>query len=139
MEIVNEIVTVMQDLCMDYFFRAKLSNKINNIMLKISGRKSIQLANMVHRWSSFVYDFVVWHILVCEIVLTSGQNSDKHHIFHIFFAMIEVYVWCSGCYDWTVLHSLLFFCLFFGACFFRTWFHMKFVLENVHVEKYSCS
>lgn len=33
-EIVNEIVIVMQDLCMDYFFRGNLSNKINNICWK---------------------------------------------------------------------------------------------------------
>lgn len=61
-------------------------------MLKISGRKSIKLANMVHRWSSFVYDFVVWHVKLCLLRAKIVTN-----ITHSIFFPLWLKVVCGVC------------------------------------------
>lgn len=91
-------------------------------MLKISGRKSIQLANMVHRWSSFVYDFVVWHVKLCLLRAKIVTN-----ITHSIFFPLWLKVVCGVC-DATFEH------FYTRCCFFLSFLERA----NVRVRKRSC-
>lgn len=68
----------------------------------------------------------VWfRCLACEIVLTSGQNSDKHHTFHIFFR-----------YDWRL--CVVFVMLRLNSFTLVVVFLSFLERENVRVRKRSC-